>query len=59
MTISFENHKILTSLSQKSHYTWEQPAPIPPRVNLTSYIGAKYILENAIDFKVTWGEGLG
>ena len=59
MTIPSENHKILTSLGRESHYTWERPAPIPPRVNLTSYIGAKYILENATDFKVTWGEGLG
>lgn len=57
MTIPSENRKILTSLGRESHYTWERPAPIPPRVNLTSYIGAKYILEHATEFKVTWNDG--
>lgn len=59
MTIPSENKKILTSLGRESHYSWDRPAPIPPRVNLTSYVGAKYILEHANEFHVTWGEGLG
>ncbi len=57
MTIPSENKKILASLGRESHYTWDRPAPIPPRVNLTSYIGAKYVLEHATQFKVAWGEG--
>lgn len=28
---------------------------IPPRINLTSYIGAKYMLERKEQFNVTWG----
>ena len=29
---------------------------IHPRVNLTSYVGAKYILEHEKEFNVTWDE---
>ena len=46
----------MRSLGREEHYSWDRPALIPPRVNFTSYIGAKYILEHQNDFKVTWGE---
>ena len=59
MTIPLENKKILRNLGREEHYSWDRPALIPPRVNLTSYIGAKYILERPKDFKVIWGEGTG
>ena len=59
MTIPSENKKILTNLGRVNDYSWDRPAPIVPRVNLTSYVGAKYILEHQKEFKVTWGEGLG
>ncbi|KAI9876483.1 MAG: hypothetical protein M1830_006422 [Pleopsidium flavum] len=57
VTIPSENKKILASLGRESHHTWDRPALIPPRVNLTSYMGAKYILEHATQFKSAWGEG--
>lgn len=49
----------MTDLGRVKDYSWERPAYIPPRVNLTSYEGAQFILNNAKDFKVTWSEGLG
>jgi len=54
-----ENKKILHSLGREEHYSWDKPAKIPPRVNLTSYIGGKYILERPKNFKVVWGEATG
>lgn len=59
MTIPSENKKIFSNLGRVEHYSWDKPAFIPPRVNLTSYLGAKAILENAKDFRVTWGEATG
>ena len=55
MTIPSENRKIMKSLGREQHYSWDRPALIPARVNLTSYIGAKYILERKEQFNVTWG----
>lgn len=46
----------LRDLGRETHYTYERPAYIPPRVNLTSYPAAKIILNNSKDFRVTWGE---
>ncbi|KAL8796662.1 MAG: hypothetical protein Q9195_001052 [Heterodermia aff. obscurata] len=59
MTIPSENKKIMRNLGREDHYSWDKPGLIPPRVNLTSYIGAKYILEHPKDFKVLWGEATG
>lgn len=59
MTIPSENKIILRDLGREEHYTWDRPAAIPPRVNLTSYVGAKYILERPQEFKVTWGAATG
>lgn len=58
MTIPSENRKILKNLGRESHYSWERPTFIPPRVNLTTYVGAKSVLENQKVFKVTWGATL-
>ena len=55
MTIPSENRKILRNLGREEHYSWDRPALIPPRINLTSYIGAKYMLERKEQFNVTWG----
>ena len=46
----------MKSLGREQDYDWDPPAPIAPRVNFTSYVGAKYILEHSDIFKVTWGE---
>lgn len=56
MTIPSENRKILKNLGREAHYSWDRPALIPPRINLTSYIGAKYMLERKEQFNVTWGK---
>lgn len=46
----------MESLGREDDYSWDKPARIPPRVNFTSYVGAKYILERGQEFNVTWGE---
>ena len=58
LTARSENGKILRSLGREDQYSWDRPAAIPPRVNLTSYQGAKYILEHAQEFNVMWNDGL-
>ncbi|KAB2578530.1 Cytochrome P450 [Lasiodiplodia theobromae] len=58
MTIPSENRKIMRNLGRESHYSWDRPAFIKPRVNITSYVGAKAVLEQQKDFKVTWGATL-
>ena len=59
MTIPSENKKILRDLGREEHYSWDKPALIHSRVDLTSYLGAKYILERPQEFKVAWAEGNG
>ena len=56
MTIPSENRKILQTLGREQDYSWDRPALIPDRINLTSYEGAKYMLERPKDFNVTWGD---
>ncbi|KAL9596957.1 MAG: hypothetical protein Q9219_005468 [cf. Caloplaca sp. 3 TL-2023] len=59
MTIPSENRKIMRNLKREQDYSWDRPAFIPPRVNLTSYVGAKYLLERGKEYNVTWGEATG
>lgn len=47
----------MKNLGRYHDFSWDKPARIPPRINLTSYVGAKYILERAQDFNVMWTEG--
>ncbi|KAF2087527.1 putative fatty acid oxygenase PpoC [Saccharata proteae CBS 121410] len=58
MTIPSENRKIMRSLGREKDYSYERPAFIPPRVNITTYLGAKAVLEQQSVFKVTWGTTL-
>jgi prostaglandin-endoperoxide synthase 1/linoleate 10R-lipoxygenase len=58
MVIPSENHKILTDLGRVDKFDFGRPTFIPLRVNITSYGGAKYILENQDKYRVTWHEGL-
>lgn len=58
MTIPSESSVIMKDLGRYHDFSWERPARIPPRINLTSYVGAKYVLERAQDFNVMWSEGL-
>ena len=59
MTVPSENKKILQSLGREENYSWDKPAFIPDAVKITSYGGAKYILERPKEFKVIWGEATG
>lgn len=59
MTIPSENKVIMKNLGRESHYCWDRPAFIQPRVNLTSYEAAKLILEDQKNFHVTWREATG
>jgi linoleate 10R-lipoxygenase len=47
------------NLGREDQYSWDRPAPTPPRVNFTSYKAAKYILEHAKEFNVVWTEPFG
>ncbi|PGH07589.1 hypothetical protein AJ80_07978 [Polytolypa hystricis UAMH7299] len=59
MTVPSVNQKIFAGLGRESHFSYDKPTFIPPRINLSSYIGAKSILDNSKDFRVTWGEATG
>ena len=59
MTIPSENRKIMRNLGREQNYSYDKPARIPPRVNLTSYEGAMFMLKRPNEFKVTWGEATG
>ncbi|KXH26512.1 linoleate diol synthase [Colletotrichum salicis] len=58
MVIPPENHQILTDLGRVNQFDFERPKPIPTRINITSFRGVKYVLDNQNRFKVTWDEGL-
>ena len=58
MTLSSENKKILRSLGREDQYSWDRPGAMPSRVDFVSYKGAKYIMEHAQEFNVTWNDGL-
>jgi linoleate 10R-lipoxygenase len=57
MTIPTENAVIMKDLGRYDDYSWEKPNGSAPRLNITSYVGAKYVLERAQDFNVMWNEG--
>ena len=59
MTIPSENRKIMQTLGREDHYSYDKPTFIPPRINLSSYIGAKYMLDRGQEFAVTWGAATG
>ncbi|KAL8369574.1 hypothetical protein RB595_000077 [Gaeumannomyces hyphopodioides] len=58
MVVPDENHRILTSLGRVDRFDFARPTAIPQRINITSYGGAKHVLEQQDTFKVTWHEGL-
>lgn len=58
MVIPSENRRIMESIGRADRFDYGRPSPIPPRINITSYGAAKYILENQDRYKVTWHEGL-
>jgi linoleate 10R-lipoxygenase len=58
MTVPDENRKIMRSLGREDDYDYSRPAFIPERVNLTSYIGAKSMLDRSQEFNVFFGEAI-
>ncbi|KAH9994375.1 linoleate diol synthase [Xylariaceae sp. FL0662B] len=58
MCIPSESKKILTDLGRAQDFSYDRPSFISPRVNITTYGGAQYVLENQDEYKVTWNEGL-
>ncbi|KAJ5916387.1 hypothetical protein N7504_000402 [Penicillium tannophilum] len=58
MTIPSENRKIMKTLGRENDYSYDAPAYIPPRVNLTSHQSAKLVLGNQIDFKPAFSSAL-
>lgn len=57
MVIPSENRKILTDLKRAHMFDFSRPTFTPPRVNITSYGGAKHVLENQDKYRSIWGEG--
>ena len=57
MTIPSENRKIMKSLGRENQYSYDRPARIPSRVDLTSYKAAKYVLDHQKEFNVNFGDG--
>ncbi len=57
-TVPSETKRILTNLGRVQNFSFDRPAPIPQRINITSYGGAQHVLENQDKYKVTWHEGL-
>lgn len=56
MTIPSENRVIMKDLGREGDYSWDKPKRTPPRVDLSSYRAAKYVLEHAQEFNVMWTE---
>lgn len=52
------NKEILRKLGRMHQFDYEEPAYIPKPTLITSYKATKLILENKIDYKVTWGEAI-
>ncbi|PGH01900.1 prostaglandin-endoperoxide synthase 2 [Blastomyces parvus] len=59
MTVPSVNKEVFAKLGRQSHYSWDRPALQPPRIDLTSYNGARTILQNAKDFRVIWEGAFG
>jgi linoleate 10R-lipoxygenase len=59
MTTPTKSASIMKNLGRYDDYSWEPPARIPDRINLTSYAAAQRILNNKHEFNVMWTEGFG
>ncbi|KAL2821463.1 heme peroxidase family protein [Aspergillus cavernicola] len=56
MTIPGENQVIMRGLGREEYYSWDRPAYIPPRAEIFDYPNVHRILQDASNFRVTWGE---
>ncbi|KAI2618256.1 linoleate diol synthase [Hypomontagnella submonticulosa] len=57
MVVPSETKMILKSLGRGHQFNYDRPTFIPARVNITTYSGAKYILESQDKYKTIWSEG--
>ncbi|KAB5575357.1 linoleate diol synthase [Coniochaeta sp. 2T2.1] len=57
MVVPEENRKILTDLKRVHLFDFSRPKFTAPRVNITSYGGAKHVLEDQEKYKSIWGGG--
>lgn len=57
MVIPSENHKILSNLKRVHLFDFDRPKNVSPRINVTSYGAAEYVLKNQDKYKVMWQEG--
>ncbi|KAF1815585.1 heme peroxidase [Eremomyces bilateralis CBS 781.70] len=55
MTIPSENQKIMRNLGREAHYSYDRPKLLPPRINLSSYLAAKTVLEDHKSFRTLGG----
>ena len=58
LVIPEENRAILSDLGLVDKYSWERPAYTPPPTFINSYAACKVVLENPVDYKVTWGKAI-
>ncbi|KAH9885692.1 linoleate diol synthase [Xylariomycetidae sp. FL2044] len=58
MVVPSETKKILTDLGRVQDFNFDRPAFIPERINITTYGGARHVLENQDRYKTVWHEGL-
>ncbi|MCJ1472027.1 hypothetical protein MMC13_000672 [Lambiella insularis] len=58
LVIPSANKDILIKLGKKDMYSFDEPVFVPPPTLITSYNTAKLILDNKVDYKVTWGEAI-
>ncbi|KZF19901.1 heme peroxidase [Xylona heveae TC161] len=54
LTIPSENKIIMTDLGQASNYSWDRPARMPQSQTITSYTGARFILDGHQSVNDTW-----
>ncbi|KAK2591548.1 hypothetical protein QQS21_010768 [Conoideocrella luteorostrata] len=57
MVIPSENRKILTNLKRAGKFDFTRPKYVSPKVDISSYSAAKYILTNQSKYKFAWQEG--
>lgn len=59
MVIPSENRRILTSLKRDGLFSWDRPTFTPPYVEITTYGGAKQVLDSRGNFKDVWQDSFG
>ncbi|KAG5949373.1 hypothetical protein E4U53_005905 [Claviceps sorghi] len=58
MVVPSENHIILTNLKSVHSFDFARPAYEPPKVTVSSFSAAKYVLSDQTKYQLAWQEGL-